>query len=74
MNSLKKVNAVHVIDVSKSVKKTGYNTKIEEIEKKISNHDKYITTTSFNKFSGVILDEGLKQAESGTKDDIADFD
>ena len=33
------------------MKKTDYNTKISDIENKISdhNHDKYITTSEFNK-------------------------
>ena len=37
--------------VSNLVKKTCYNTKINEIEKKITdhNHDKYITTLEFTK-------------------------
>ena len=36
--------------VSNLVKKTDYNTKITEIEKKLTdhNHDKYITTSEFN--------------------------
>ena len=36
--------------VSSLVKKTGYNTKITEIEKKLTDHshDKYITTPGFN--------------------------
>ena len=40
-------------DVSNLVKKTNYNTKITEIEKKITNHkhDEYITTLEFNKIS-----------------------
>ena len=38
--------------VSNLVKKTDYNTKINEIEKKITehNHNKYITTPEFNNF------------------------
>ena len=38
--------------VSTLVKKTDYKTKINEIKKKITehNHDKYITTPAFNKF------------------------
>ena len=34
-------------------KETDYNTKINEIEKKITdhNHDKYITIPQFNKFT-----------------------
>ena len=36
-------------DVSSLVKKTNYNTKITEIEKKLTDHnnDKYITTPEF---------------------------
>ena len=36
--------------VSNLVKKTDYNTKVTEIEKKLTdhNHDKYITTPEFN--------------------------
>ena len=39
--------------ISNLVKKTDYNTKITEIEKKLTdhNHDKYITTTEFNKLA-----------------------
>ena len=38
---------------SKKKKKTDYNTKIDEIEKKITDHghDKYITTPEFNKLT-----------------------
>ena len=37
-------------DVSSLVKKTDYDTKISELEKKLTdhNHDKYITTPEFN--------------------------
>ena len=37
-------------DVSSLVKKTNYDTKISELEKKLTdhNHDKYITTPEFN--------------------------
>ena len=38
---VQKIKAIHVTDFSKVVLKTDYNTKIEEIEKKIPNHDKY---------------------------------
>ena len=30
---------------------------------KIPNHDKYITNNNFNKFSGAIIDERLKEAK-----------
>ena len=40
-------------DVSSLVKKTNYDTKISETEKKLTdqNHDKYIATPEFNKFT-----------------------
>ena len=40
-------------DVSGLVRKTDYNTKSSEIEKKVGdhNHDKYITTPGFDKFN-----------------------
>ena len=48
--------------VSNLVKKTEYNTKINEIEKKVAdhNHDKCITTPEFNKFTGEIFPLRLK--------------
>ena len=49
------LNAVEIKipSVNNLVKKTDYNAKIEEIEKKITdhNHDKYITTPEFNKLT-----------------------
>ena len=59
--------------VSKLVKKTNHNTRIEEIKKKIPNQDKYIITNDFTKFSGTIFDGSLKQAKLATKDDFDDF-
>ena len=43
-------NCVKIPDVSSLVKKTNYNAKITEIEKKLTdhNHHKYITTPEFN--------------------------
>ena len=47
---LKKVNSIQTNDTIDSVKKTDYNTKINEVEKKITDHryDKYTTTQQFN--------------------------
>ena len=61
---VKKVNAIWTIDSSNFVKKTDYDTKIVELEKRIPDHEKYITTNDFtaNTFSGSIFDERLKQA------------
>ena len=54
------------IDISHLVKKADYSAKIIEIEKKIPDHKKYITTNYFNKFSGLIFAERLKQAKLAT--------
>ena len=49
--------------VIQSKKTTNYNTKITEIEKKSTdhNHNKYITTPEFNKFTAEVFDERLKR-------------
>ena len=68
--------------VSTLVKKTDYKTKINEIKKKITehNHDKYITTPAFNKFMADVFAVWLKWANLACKIDIvtlvnkADFD
>ena len=61
--------------VSNFVKKTLHNTKITEIERKITdhNHDKYITTPEFTKFNAEIFYLRLKQAYLASKSDIANF-
>ena len=48
-------------DVSSLVKKTGYNTKISDIEKNIAdlNHDKYITTLEFNTLAAEVFNAKL---------------
>ena len=45
-------------------KKTDYNIKISEIEKKLTDHshDKYITKSEFNKVTKEVFDVRLKQA------------
>ena len=50
--------------VSRLVKKTHSNTKITEIEKKLSdhNHDKYITTPEFNTLAADVFNARLAQA------------
>ena len=50
--------------VSNLVKRTDYNTKINKIEKKITdhNHEKYITTPEFNKLASKNFAAILKQA------------
>ena len=44
--------------------KTNYNTKITEIEKKLTdhNHDKYITTPEFNTLAADVFNARLAQA------------
>ena len=63
-------------NVSNLFKKTYYNTKIIGIENKITNdldHDKYITTQEFNKLTAEDFTARLKQANLGSKSDIANF-
>ena len=51
------------------IKKTDYYTKINDIEKKITdhNHDKYITTPKFNKLTAEHFATRLAQANLVTK-------
>ena len=51
------------------------NTKINEIEKKITDHDdnKYINAPEFNKFATEMFDLRLKRANLASKSDIASF-
>ena len=55
------------------IKKTDYNTKINETEKKISDdsHDKYIT--EINKLTSENFVTRLKQANLSSKSGIANF-
>ena len=59
-------------DVSSWVKKTNYDTKINELEKKLTdhNHDKYITTPEFNTMAASVFDARLAQANLITKTDF----
>ena len=56
-------------------KRTDYNTEINEIEKKITDHDydKYITTPEFNKLTAENFAARLAQANLASKSDIANF-
>ena len=56
------------------VKKTNYDIKVNEIEKKITDHthDKYITTPEFNKLTAVNFAARLKQENLVTKTDFYD--
>ena len=57
------------------VKKTHYNTKVSEIEKKITDHDhdKYIATPEFSKWTAENFGARLAQANLVTNSDIANF-
>ena len=59
-------------DVNNLVKKIDYNTKISDIEKKITDHDhdKYITTPEFNTLAARVLNARLAQANLVTKTDF----
>ena len=46
------------------------NKKISEVENKICNHDKYITTSEFNKLTAENFTVRLKQANLVTKTDF----
>ena len=58
-----------ISSVSNIVKKTDCNTKINEIEKKITDHDhdKYITTPEINKLIAKNFAARLKQANFSNK-------
>ena len=52
--------------------KTDYNTKVTEIENKLTNHnhDKYIDTQEFNKLAADVFNARLAQANLITKTDF----
>ena len=60
--------------ISNLVKKTDYNTKISEIENKFSDHDhdKYITTSEFNKLTTGNFTARLAQVNLVRKTDFND--
>ena len=59
-------------NTSSLVKKTDYNTKITEIEKKLTYHiqDKYITTPEFNTLAANVFNARLVQANLISKTDF----
>ena len=61
-------------DVSSFVEKLDYNKKIDEVEKKFTdhNHDKYTTTPEFNKLTAETFAARLKQANLVTKTNFDD--
>ena len=77
VNSLATKTALTVIEnkipsVSSFAKKADYETKITEIEKKITDHghDKYITTLQFNTLAANVFNTRLVQANLITKTDF----
>ena len=60
-------------DVSNLVNKTDYNTKLTEIEKKLTDHnyDKYIDTSEFDKLTADVFNARIAQVNLITK---AEFD
>ena len=66
---------MQTIDSSDLVKKTDYNTKINETENKVNGHghDKCITTKEVNKLMSENFDARLKLANLASKNDISDF-
>ena len=70
---VKDVNAIHTTDTSDLVRKAGYDTNIDEIQKKIPVHYKYITATEYSKLTKESFAGRLKQANLSSKNDIADF-
>ena len=54
------------------LKKTGYNSKVAEIENKLNNHnhDKYIDTQEFNKLADNVFNARLNQENLVKKTDF----
>ena len=65
-NVVKKIST-RTTDTSTFVKKAEYNTKIEEIEKEISDHAIYVTTQEFNKIIADNFTARLAQTKLTTK-------
>ena len=75
MNQLKKLMLFRLLTPVIQFQKSGYNTKIAEIEKKLlgHDHDKYITTQEYNKLTTEKCTARLTQAKLETKADMAGF-
>ena len=60
------------VTVSSLVKKTNYDTKIRELEQKLTNHnhDKYITTSEFSTLVADVFNARLAQANLIRKTDF----
>ena len=61
-----------ISDLSSLVKKTNYDTKISDLEKKLTdhNHDKYITIPEFNSLAASVFNARLTQANLITNTDF----
>ena len=72
---IKTINAIQTTDTSDLVKKTVYNTKINEIDQKITDHDhgKYVTPQEFSNFTADNFAARLAQGNLVSKYDIADL-
>ena len=73
---VQKVNAIQTTDTINLFRKTDYNTKINEIEKKITDHNhsnKYDTTQEFDKLTLENFAARLAQANLASKTDIDGF-
>ena len=66
MNWLNNLALIRLLILVIYLKEADYNKKIEDTEKKVSNHDKYITTNDFNNFLGAVFNERLKQIKIAT--------
>ena len=59
-----------MLDTTGLVTKTVLNTKISEVENKIPDNSKYVTTDDFNKLTAEGFAAKLKQADSVNKTDF----
>ena len=61
-----------MLDTTGLVTRTVLNTKISEVENKIPDNSKYVTTDDFNKLTAEDFAARLKQADSVNKTDFDD--
>ena len=61
-----------VVQSKKNKKKTDYNTKFTQIERKVTDriYDKYVTTPEFQMFTAKVFHSRLKQVNLTTKTDF----
>ena len=70
---VKKIDALQTTDTSKFFKRDGYATKINEMENKMLDHGKFVTTKEFNNLTVANFAARLAQEKLATKNDIANF-